>query len=706
MRWLWALALIFATTTAQAQQAILVADAMTIEGRDRLVATGNVEILYETTRVKATRVTYDQTTDTLQIDGPITLIDGDTLIVIADQAQLSDDLRNGVLSGARIVLAEQLQLAALEVNRVDGRYTQLYKVSASSCHVCGPDDQPLWQIRAKRVVHDQLERQLYFDNVQLRVLDVPVFWLPRMRLPDPTLDRARGFMVPRLRTTSQLGTGLKIPYFIPIGDDKDLTLTPYLSSKTTTLEFRYRQAFVKGDINFVGAVTNDDLLNDNRGYIFGQGQFDLARGYTLTFDLEVTSDDAYLLDYGYSSKDRLDSAISIARTRSDDTFDATLTYYKTLRAGEQTDALPPLVGDVRYNTRLRPARFGGTLDLGAAIHGHNRFDDTDATLTDANGRDVARLSAEAIYQRDWLLNGGVLLGLDLGLRVDAYNVGQDPNFQGTQVRSTPAAALTLRYPLHKWGRTGISHLIEPVVHLAWSDTDGDDVFNEDSTRVSFDEGNLYALNRFAGVDAQEVGARATLGLGYTRIDPNGWTLSAAVGRSYRSDDHNQFTVSSGLDGKRSDWLTTLQIKNRNGLSLTNRAIFDDDLSLTRNDLRIDWRNELWTLASTYYWSIDDPALAPAQTEFSELTLDAGYKFNRYWTGLADLRYDFNADEAASAGLGLRYENECILVNMGLSRRFTETTTLNPTTDFDLSVSLKGFSTGGARGTVDTAHRCN
>lgn len=710
MRWLLALCcglwLAGAGSMAQAQQAVLVADSLAIEGQDRLVARGNVEILFETTRVKASGVIYDQANDKLTIVGPITLVDGDTLIIVADQAELSQDLRNGVLSGARIVLAEQLQLAAVEVNRVEGRYTQLYKVSASSCHVCGPNDEPLWQIRAKRVVHDQLERQLYFDQVQLRVLDVPIFWLPRMRLPDPTLERAYGFLVPSLRTTSQLGTGLKIPYFIPIGDHKDLTLTPYLSSKTTTLEYRYRQAFAKGDILFYGALTRDEILEGkNRGYFFGEGSFDIGRGYTLKFDVELTSDDAYLLDYGYSSKDRLDSAISVDRTRNDDTFEAKLTRYSSLRTGEDSDTLPPLVGDIRYDLRLRPARLGGTLDLSAQLHSHWRRDDTDATLTDANGRDVNRVSATALYQRDWLM-GGLLVGLDMGIGVDAYRVAQDPNYDGTQTRATPAAALTLRYPMKRTGATGISHLIEPVVHLAWADSQGDDVFNEDSTRVSFDEGNLYALNRFPGVDAQEQGSRVTLGIGYTRIDPKGWTLSAALGRSFRDDDHGQFTVSSGLDGKSSDWLTTVQIKNQNGLSLTNRAIFDSDFSLTRNDLRLDWRNEIWTLASTYYWSIDDPALAPAQTEFSELTFDAGYKFNRYWTALADVRYDFNEDEAATAGLGLRYENECILVDLGVSRRFTETATLSPTTDFDLSVSLKGFSTGGARGKVDGSHRCN
>jgi len=118
-------------------------------------------------------------------------------------------------------LDQQLQLAAHQINRAEGRYSQLYKVAVTSCHVCD-DRPPLWSIRAERVVHDTEERQLYFTNATLRLRDTPIFWLPRMRLPDPSLTRATGFLIPSLRTTDQLGTGLKTPYFIRLGDHRDV----------------------------------------------------------------------------------------------------------------------------------------------------------------------------------------------------------------------------------------------------------------------------------------------------------------------------------------------------------------------------------------------------------------------------------------------------------------------------------------------------
>ena len=153
-------------------------------------------------------------------------------------------MSEGILTSARLVLNQQLQLAASKMMRVAGRYTALQTVTASSCKVCKGDPTPLWEIRARRVVHDEVERQIYFDRAQFRLAGVPVLYIPRLRMPDPTLKRATGFLMPTIRTTSDLGTGIKLPYFIVLGKSADLTLTPYLTTKQSeTLGLRYRQAF-------------------------------------------------------------------------------------------------------------------------------------------------------------------------------------------------------------------------------------------------------------------------------------------------------------------------------------------------------------------------------------------------------------------------------------------------------------------------------
>jgi LPS-assembly protein len=218
--------------------AVLVADDLLIT-RDRvLIARGNVEAFQGDTRIRAKSISYDEQTGALTIEGPIVLTDGTGSVILADAAQLDSGLQNGLLTGARMVMNQQVQLAAVQIDRVDGRYSQLYKTAVTSCKICEDGEVPLWQIRARRVIHDEVGQQLYFDDATFHIKNVPVFHLPRLRMPDPTLDRATGFLTPSIRTTSQLGTGLKLPYFIKLGDSRDLTLAPYLSTATRTLEFR------------------------------------------------------------------------------------------------------------------------------------------------------------------------------------------------------------------------------------------------------------------------------------------------------------------------------------------------------------------------------------------------------------------------------------------------------------------------------------
>jgi LPS-assembly protein len=137
-----------------------------------------------------------------------------------------------VLQSARLVLDRQLQIAATQIDRVDGRYSQAYQAVASSCEVCFDNPTPLWEIRARRVIHDEVEQQLYFEGAQFRVMGVPVIWLPQMRMPDPTLERATGFLAPSVRATDTTGTQIRVPYFIMLGDHRDLTVTPWIGSAT------------------------------------------------------------------------------------------------------------------------------------------------------------------------------------------------------------------------------------------------------------------------------------------------------------------------------------------------------------------------------------------------------------------------------------------------------------------------------------------
>lgn len=681
--------------------ASLVADRVAIAGNDTLVATGNVEVFHKGRRLKASSITYDRGADRLLITGPIVLTDDSGTIILADQAELSSDFSDGVLQSARLVLDQQLQLAASEMMRIGGRYTSLNNTVVSSCKICANNPTPLWEIRANRVIHDALERQIYFEHASFRLAGVPLFWLPRLRMPDPTLKRQTGFLAPSFRTTSELGFGAKIPYFIRIGDSKDLTVTPYLSSKNgRTVELRYRQAFATGQLELNGAISRDEILpGKTRGYLSAAGRFVLPRDFTLTFSGEMVSDNAYLLDYGISPADRLDSRVEIARTRRNEHISARLINYRSIRDGDINNRLPTFVGDLTYQRRFSPDSIGG--EGGFRIQSHSHYRSSDSALdSDADGisdgRDVARLSFTADWRRNWILPAGILGAAFTEMNGDFYSIKQDSDYGGDRFRGQIGAGVELRWPWVRASGNGVSHVIEPVLQFIATRRNTARIPNEDSVLVEFDEGNIFALNRFPGADAIENGARANIGLSYTRIDPAGWTMGLTFGRIYRSKDHGQFGLASGLQGMRSDWLGALRFSVANGLDMTNRLVFDTNFKITKAEMRLDLERETYGMSSSYIRMRADPTESRA-TDVSELTLDGRYQFTPNWEARLNSRYDFVADRAASAGLNLAFRNECLKLDLTVNRRFTASTSVSATTDFGLSVDLLGFGGSGKRG---------
>ena len=664
--------------------ASLVADRIDVDPAGRISATGNVEVFFDGARLSAAQVSYDRTGDKLTIAGPIRVTDPDGTVFLASEAELDRDLRNGVLISARMVLDQQLQIAANEIARVGDRYTRLDRVVASSCEVCFDRPVPLWEIRASRVTHDQIERQLYFENATFRVAGVPILYLPRLRLPDPTLDRATGALIPEFKTSSELGTGVKLPYFVVLGPHADVTLTPYLSSSTTTLEFGYRQEVSGGDIRALGALTDDDI-DDQRGYLFADARYRLPKGFLLEAQVEFVSDPGYLFTYDYSEKDRLTNEIQLSRVREKDIFRASLTEYRTLRESEIPirDTLPDQYLDLTYSREVPELSFGGRTVINVNSASLRR-----PSSADGDGRDVGRIGAGVDWSKNWIIGPGLVSRAELGLRADAYSIGQDSAYPTTATRIVPRAAAELRWPLSRGMAGGVTEVLEPVLRIDVSDTGGTSVPLEDSRVIEFDEGNLFSFSRYPGIDGVEDGVRVAAGATWRRRDANGWRVDLAFGRVASLDGDLGYGDALGLSGDRSEWLVAGHLGIGDELALASRALLSDTSEVTLTESRIDWDTDRFALGSSYVFAPPEPAEG-RDARLSEWTFEGAYDLTDRWTASADWRYDFTADRAARAGLGLEYSNECARLALSVSRRYASSTSVEPTTEFGFRVSLLG-----------------
>ena len=676
----------FATANAQGKkQALLTADRLVFtSGYNTLNASGNVIIQFGTTRLEAQSIHYDRYNNTIRAEGPLQLTDGERVTVLASFAELTGDLKQGVLKSARIVLDSQMQLSAVKFVRKDGRYNQLFKAATSTCSVSVAEPTPLWQIRATRIIHDEELRQIFFESAQLRIGKVSIAYLPRLRVPDPRVKRANGFLVPEVVSSSYLGAGFNAPYFITLGDYADVTLTPYIySSGIATLGFDFRRRFVSGALDATGSISRDPLsANLWRGYILATGNFKLGNGLRSDMQLELVSDSTYLSNHGVDSKQRLESYIQLSRTERQSYFGAELAGFHSVSTAISNTTIPWAITDATMRRRWQPAMLGGQLGFSLSTSGFVRRDTTDIT-----GRDGVRVSAVTDWRRDWINGSGVIFSTQAEIHGDRYSYSQDTTNPTAVTNVTPIAAAGFRLPMLRNSEKA-TEVLEPRIQLVWTPGNATTVPNEDSQLVEFEASNLFSLNRFPGIDVYESGARANVGITYSHRSTKGARLEGVVGQVFRLTDPGQFPMASSSSGTSSYLVFGGQLSLPSRLRLVQRMVFDTSFNIARNETGLFYKKGNFNMESSYLWLVS--GAAGNTTTRSDWVVDGGIDLGNKWRTEASWRYDFINATTSEAAVALTYRNDCIKVDLSLSRQFASSSNVAPSTSLGLQVSLEGF----------------
>ncbi len=142
-------------------------------------------MFYNGTSVEADKVIYDQKTKRLHAEGNIRMTDAEGKITYANIMDLSDDYRDGFVDSLRVDTEDQTRMAATRADRSSGNYTVFDNGVYTACAPCKDDPKkpPLWQVKGARIIHNQTEKMLYFENAQLEFFGVPMAYLPTSRRP-------------------------------------------------------------------------------------------------------------------------------------------------------------------------------------------------------------------------------------------------------------------------------------------------------------------------------------------------------------------------------------------------------------------------------------------------------------------------------------------------------------------------------------------
>jgi LPS-assembly protein len=684
-----------------------------------ITASGKVEIVRGDYVLHADKVTYNQKTGVMTADGHVALLTPSGEVEFANHEQVTGDMKQAFAENIGILFPDNSRMAGVMGQRYDERYTVLDKAMYTACNVCrkDPDHPPLWQLKADSITHDNVEHQLYYHNATIDLAGVPVIYTPYVSAPDPTVERRQGFLSPQPGYSPNVGEFVKVPYYVDIAPDKDMTLTPdFNTTDKAQFDAQYRERFATGKLQLEGSITRADLINDNgidegqqwRGHVFGDFLYDLNDDWRAGSDVQYVTDKSYLERYQISSLDQATTRAYLENFQGRDYTVFNSYAFQDLRAGP--DATEPYVlPSVRYSALGDP---GQTLGGRWSFDGNTLIttrDNTGQSLTQ-QGPDTRRLSTNAGWERQLISDTGLETTVSGLFRTDSYWANNVINPDTNDVykkalftRQFEQGNAVMRYPMGRAG-DGYQQLLEPIVAV----TAAPDVRqiaeqpNEESLDVEYDETNLFSPNRFTGSDLIEGGSRVTYGVRNSVTADSGGHIDIFGGESYDFTTNSDFPEESGLNGHASDYVGRVDFSPADWFNANyGFRLAQSNLSPERQDATVMFGEPIFRPSITYLEAYETDITTGLLDRVDQVSIGFSSKFAKYWTLSGAHTQGFDPQPGPrNSSLTLAYVDECFAAGVTAENNETDRVDISSGTSVVFHIYLKNL---GGTGTDSTAN---
>nr|WP_244568091.1 LPS-assembly protein LptD [Bradyrhizobium erythrophlei] len=692
----------------------------------RVSAVGNVQMFYNGTSVEADKVIYDQKTKRLHAEGNIRMTDAEGKITYANIMDLSDDYRDGFVDSLRVDTADATRMAATRADRSSGNFTVFENGVYTACAACKDDPKkpPLWQVKGARIIHDQNEKMLYFENAQLEFFGVPMAYMPYFSTPDPTVKRKTGFLMPGFSSDTTYGYGVETPFYWAIAPDYDATFSPRFTTRQGVLmQAEFRQRLLNGayqvraygiDQLDPGAFAGQPGDRQFRGGVETKGQFALNDKWVWGWDGVLLTDYYFFSDYRLAQyKDPLGSFLSLPTEAISQLyltgvgnrsyFDARTIYYLSFSGFQQN--VPVIHPVVDYSNVLNSPIFGGEVSYKTNFTSLTRNDavfdpittlaNTASLCTTTSADPLARtpsqcllrgmpgtytrLTGEAQWRRSFTDSAGEIWTPFASIRADAIDasISNQPGVSNflpvgdTQaLRVMPTIGLEYRYPfinVQPWGST----TIEPIAQIIArpNESYAGKLPNEDAQSMVFDASNLFSVDKFSGYDRVEGGGRANVGVQSTTQFDRGGSVNVLFGQSYQLFGLNSYAVQdvtntgvdSGLQNAKSDYVARVNYSPNRTYTFSVRTRLDEaTLNVNRFEAEGRAAFDRWSVSMMYGNYAPQPELGYL-TRREGLLGTASVKLAANWVVTGSARWDLEANKVNQYVVGAGYVDDCFVL---------------------------------------------
>ncbi len=346
-------------------------------------ARGNAQVYYQGRTLQADRIIYDRDKNRVYAEGKARMTERDGTVAYATRFELTDNFKDGFIDSLRADTPDKTHFSAARAERTGGDVTVMDRGIYTACEACkdDPTKPPFWQVRAKRIIHNNTERTVYYEDATLDIWGHPIAWLPYFSAADPSVTRKSGILTPRFSIGSTLGAGVSVPIFWAMAPHYDLTVTPTFYAKQGLFgiaEWRHQLATGSYHIRASGIFQNNAKAfaippfgagdKPFRGSLETWGNFYINDKWRFGWDVTMLSDRWFPSDYkiptdNLSSNFFREATSSLYLTGQGDRgyFDLRSYYFKGLSRVDLQDQQPLVAPVLDYNKviPLKPEWTGG-----------------------------------------------------------------------------------------------------------------------------------------------------------------------------------------------------------------------------------------------------------------------------------------------------------------------------------------------------------
>ena len=360
---------------------------------------------------------------------------------------------------------------------------------------------PPWEMSANEIKHDKVKKIIYYKDASLKIYDKKIFYFPKFFHPDPTVKRQTGFLIPRLQENSTTGLSLKLPYFIAVAENKDITFSPrFFNDDKFLLQTEFRQ---KNKKSFHLTDLSQFVSNNkgSKGHLF----YNFNKNYEsknfdeveLNFKLEQVSDDTYLKAYKIESPlinntTNLINSIDLNFYKENQTINTKLDIYEDLSK----------TNNDRYEY-VPNFNFSNIINENYLFRSNGYYKNYNTNITEKVIINNFEFNPNLKYLNNGFVNKKRLLIKNVNS--DARNSKKFKNKSTSSL--IPIFQSNYTYPLQKQTNK-FNYTLTPKFSLNVSTPHTKDV-REDNTNINYY--NIYDINRLGIDEVNEGGISATYG---------------------------------------------------------------------------------------------------------------------------------------------------------------------------------------------------